>query len=241
MRALRILIVDDHRLFAEGLDSALRDRGLDSLRIAINGREAIAAAEAMEPDLVLMDLALPDLDGLSVGQRILADHPDTRILALSGLDDARLAREALRSGFHGYLLKQASLADLVGAILAVAHSQAVIPQEVAQALMDEDGSDDSDEADPEVLLAKQLTRREREILALLASGASGREIAAELYLSPNTVRTHVQNILTKLQVHSRLEAVAFATRHGLSARLAVGGNGGLLPRGERFPARVGGE
>jgi two-component system nitrate/nitrite response regulator NarL len=225
---LNILIVDDHRLFAEGLRSALRERGMESVAIAVSGREAIAMARARQPDMVLLDLALPDLDGLTVGQRILADHPGTRILALSGLDDASLARDALRDGFRGYLLKHASLSDLVGAILAATNSQMVIPQEVARAMLEGERDHEPADQDPEALLARQLTRREREILALLAAGASGKEIAAELFLSPNTVRTHVQNVLTKLQVHSRLEAVAFAARHGLSVRLAVSGNGGTL-------------
>jgi DNA-binding NarL/FixJ family response regulator len=191
-------------------------------RIATSGKEAIYAARVDRPDTVLMDIGLPDIDGLTAGERILAERPQTRVLALTGLEDRSLVREALESGFQGFLMKHSSLAEIIGAIIASADSQTVIPRDAARALF---GTEAEQMPEEDSLMAKTLTRREREILALLAAGASAREIARQLFLSPNTVRTHIQNILTKLQVHSRLEAVAFAIRSGISRQ--TNGRSGL--------------
>jgi DNA-binding NarL/FixJ family response regulator len=214
---IRVLIVDDHSLFAEGLRSALEDHGITTVAIASTGAQAIAAARKNRPNLVLLDLNLPDMDGFVVAQRLLEQQGDLKILALTALDDSRAAQEAIRAGFRGYLPKHAGVTDLVSAIIAATRSQAVLPHDLAQALFGGERQGKAARSSPRGP-EKQLTNREREILALLATGATGPEIAATLYLSPNTVRTHVQNILAKLGVHSRLEAVAVATRLGLARR-----------------------
>jgi DNA-binding NarL/FixJ family response regulator len=229
---IRVLIVDDHLLFAEGMQAILREHGFDVVGIASTGREAVAMARATRPDSIVMDIALPDIDGLTAGGIILEELPDTRIVAVTAIDHPDVVRDALRSGFNGCLLKHASMPDVVGALIASTHSQAVIPMQAVSTIMAASTPRPEDQEWPSML--KQLTRREREVLGLLAEGMSGRDIAERLFLSRNTVRTHIQNILTKLQVHSRLQAAALATRHGI-----VGGSAGPFaePRVSPRPGR----
>ena len=168
------------------------------------------------PDLVLMDIALPDQSGLIAGKRILDAWPEAKILALTALSERLVAEEALRIGFRGYLTKDIPISQLLNTVRAVIDEQLVVPHRLGPA------SRQSAEHEGAELLAAQLTLREREVLALLVGGASGREISEELGISRNTVRTHVQSILTKLQVHSRLEAATFAVRHRLMALPGAG-------------------
>jgi DNA-binding NarL/FixJ family response regulator len=202
---MRILVVDDHKLFAEAVQMALERLG-NEVMVATSGAEAVETAERSSPDVVLLDIGLPDRSGFAVGQEILERLPSARIVVVTSLDDQRTLQEVIRLGFHGFLTKDTRLPLLVRAIGDAADGQLSIPHRLA-ARARYDGDRDAD------LLASQLTPREREVLALLTSGASSPEIARTLAVSPNTVRTHVQSILAKLQVHSRLEAVAFATRH----------------------------
>jgi DNA-binding NarL/FixJ family response regulator len=170
-------------------------------------------ARSTRPDSVVMDVDLPDVDGFTAGRIILGELPDTRILAITAIDHPDVVRDALRSGFHGCLWKHATMQEVVGALIASTHSQAVIPMQAATTIVADSGPQADGWESPALL--KQLTPREREVLGLLAEGMSGRDIAEGLFLSRNTVRTHIQNILTKLQVHSRLQAAALATRHGI--------------------------
>lgn len=161
--------------------------------------------------MVLMDLGLPDRSGLSVGRDILDAVPDTKLIALTALDDASAVREALRSGFHAYVTKSTPVSHFLNSIRAVLDGQVVIPPRLAPAFA---GARSEGERATQ-LLADQLTTRERQVLGLLVDGKSGPAIARQLFISSNTVRTHIQSILTKLQVHSRLEAAAFAVRNGV--------------------------
>jgi DNA-binding NarL/FixJ family response regulator len=210
---IRVLIVDDHLLFAEGMQAILRENGFEVVGIASTGQDAVSMARSTRPDSVVMDVVLPDMDGLAAGRVILEELPDTRILAVTAIDHPDVVRDALRSGFHGCLLKHASMPEVVGALIASTHSQAVIPMNAASTILANSDPQADDWEGPSVL--RQLTPREREVLGLLAKGISGRDIAERLFLSRNTVRTHIQNILTKLQVHSRLQAAALATRLGI--------------------------
>jgi DNA-binding NarL/FixJ family response regulator len=198
------------------LAASLESHGVEVMGTVTNGRAAVTAARAETPDIVLMDLGLPDVDGLTAGKRILADRPETKLVAITGLNDAGMVREAIRAGFQGYVMKETSLSELLGSLMAVARTQSVLPREAAQALAGMRSKEQHAE-----LLAKQLTARERQILTLLSEGVPGRELAHHLHLSPNTIRTHIQNICSKLQVHSRLEAVAFAMRHGIVSSMGV--------------------
>jgi two-component system, NarL family, nitrate/nitrite response regulator NarL len=176
--------------------------------VAPTAEDAFVAMERERPDLVLMDLGLPDQSGLAAGKAILERFPDQKILALTARDDHWAVEEALQIGFHGYVTKNTAVEEFVQAVQTVSAGQVVLPRRLSSG----NGRSEDEHA---ALMAEQLTPREREVLTLLVQGASGDAIARPLGISPNTVRTHVQSILTKLQVHSRLEAAAFAVRHHL--------------------------
>jgi DNA-binding NarL/FixJ family response regulator len=196
---------------AESMASVLRGHGIEVIGIAASGREAVALAKRERPDVVLMDIGLPDMDGIDAGRQILDEVPEARLIALTGLESAEVVQEAMLTGFHGYLHKHAPSSELIQAMRVVAEGQAVMPQKTAQRLATV-GSATSNGGE---VAASRLTARELDVLALLVEGADTAEVARRLFLSPNTVRTHIQNILGKLQVHSRLEAASYAVRVGL--------------------------
>jgi DNA-binding NarL/FixJ family response regulator len=188
------------------MSAALVSVGIEVIGVAATAADGFRQAE-LEPDVILMDLALPDQSGLAAGKRIVDRWPQARLIAVTALADRLVADEAMRLGFRGYVTKDTSVTQLVNSVASVVDGQMVMPHALAPARRRRD--------DPAALLASQLTPRELEVLAMLVEGLTGPEMAARLGVSPNTIRTHVQSILTKLQVHSRLEAAAFAVRHGL--------------------------
>ena len=208
---IKVLIVDDHILFAESIRRTLEAHGLQVLGVAGNEKDALPMARSGQPDLVLMDLNLPDADGADVARKIMKDCPDAKVLVVTSLTNPRRVTEIIRDGFQGYLTKDTPLAQFVSAVRAAIDGQVVMPMRVARAVA---GSKTEEEANA-ALLADHLTTREHEVLTLLASGATSEVIAEELSVSLNTVRTHIQNVLTKLQVHSRLEAATFAVKYGI--------------------------
>jgi two-component system nitrate/nitrite response regulator NarL len=190
--------------------------GLEVAAIVTTGGDALDASRKHRPDLVLIDVGLPDESGIAVGAKLLAEWPETRVVALTALTDPELVREALHVGFSGYLTKDTQADLFARAVQGIIDGQIVVPQRLGkEALEPVPVIAVEHEASAVGLLARQLTPRELEVLEMLAQGAGGREIAQRLGVSPNTVRTHVQGILSKLQVHSRLEAAAFAVRHQL--------------------------
>jgi two-component system nitrate/nitrite response regulator NarL len=207
----RILIVEDHKLFAEVIRTTLEGLGMYVVDVVHTGGEGVARATKEQPDMVLLDLGLPDEDGLSVGKKIIDACPNAKVVAVPALPDSRAVTEAIRLGFQGYVTKDTPVTQFVSSVRAVLNGQVVMPAKLAKAAT---GGRSKEEQEAE-LLATQLTDRERELLLLLVQGLNSKEIAVRLSISPNTVRTHVQSILTKLQVHSRLEAAAFAVRYGL--------------------------
>jgi DNA-binding NarL/FixJ family response regulator len=211
---MRVLIVDDHKLFAEAVEIALERHGMDVVT-ATTAEDGLTAAARHEPDVVLLDIGLPDRSGLALGEEILHAHPDAKIVIVTSLEDQRALQDAVKLGFHGFLTKDTKLPQLVRAIQDVAEGQLVVPHRLAVRRR-------YDSLEGAELLASQLTPRELEVLGLLSGGANNGQIAQTLVVSPNTVRTHVQSILAKLQVHSRLEAVAFATQHNLIPRSRAG-------------------
>jgi two-component system, NarL family, nitrate/nitrite response regulator NarL len=208
---IRALIVDDHTLFAEAVRATLEARGIEVVAVVADGAGALDRVAVDRPDVVLLDLGLPDRSGLAVGADILDEAPETKVLALTALDDPRAVKEAMRTGFHGYLTKDTPVAKFVEAVLATIGGQVVMPHRLAAHAAGVRSSHEREVA----LMAEQLTYRELDVLRLLAEGMRGEAIARKLGISRNTVRTHVQSILTKLQVHSRLEAATFAVRHGI--------------------------
>jgi two-component system nitrate/nitrite response regulator NarL len=202
---MRALIVDDHVLFAQAVRPTLESLGLE-VRSATRASEAMGIARRETIDLVLLDLALPDQDGLSFGREVLEEFPHMRVLALTARDDPTTVAEALRLGFSGYLTKDLPVSEFARSLRVAIDGQVVVPERPDP--LRADGSADDG--------AGLLTPREREVLRLLLEAASGAEIARSLSISRNTVRSHIHNILTKLQVHSRLEAAAWAARNGLA-------------------------
>ena len=182
---------------------------MEVVGVATRGGEALASVPEARPDVVLLDIGLPDQSGLNVGKAIVEKYPHIKVIALTALNDARVAQEAIRAGFAGYLTKDTPVSRLVGLIQTVCDGQVVIPQQLMSSVAETKSPQERDAA----LFAEQLTERERDVLRLLVVGAASRDIAEKLSISPNTVRTHVQSILSKLQVHSRLGAAAFAVRY----------------------------
>jgi two-component system nitrate/nitrite response regulator NarL len=207
---VRVLVVDDHALFTDAIVPLLLQMEMEVLDVVRNGGEAIAAARRHRPDLVMIDLGLPDMGGISVGRQILDEHPETMLVALTGRSDAEAVREARAAGFHGYLTKTIPLRRFSGALSAALKGEAVLVHPTPEPTpVLADGDRDA------ALLAAQLTPRERQVLELLVEGRDNATIARRLSVSGNTVRTHVQSILTKLGVRSRLQAAAFAVRYGV--------------------------
>lgn len=196
-------------LFAEAVQAAIQGLGMSVTHIVTTGEGAITEVDRAVPDVIFMDIGLPDQSGLMAGRIILERHPEARIIALTALSDRSAVEEALRIGFVGYLTKDTPVARFVNAIRSAVDGHLVLPQRLSPVRRQTQVEKDV------ALMASQLTPREREVLTLLVRGADGRRAAATLGISLNTVRTHVQSILTKLQVHSRLEAATFAVRHGI--------------------------
>lgn len=209
---IRILLADDHAAFRSGLRALLAAfRDIVLLGEAENGDDAIRLAAELQPDVVLMDLNMPGIDGVGATREIVATSPHIAILVLSMYEDDDQVFSALRAGARGYLLKGADRAELVRAIRSVASGEAIFGAAIARRLVAYFGRRPTLEAAP----FPELTEREREILELIARGKSNADITGRLVLSPKTVRNHVSNIFSKLQVRDRAEAIVRAREAGL--------------------------
>jgi DNA-binding NarL/FixJ family response regulator len=212
---VRVLLADEQSLFREAVKVVLSSEGdLDVVAEARDGVQALAEAERTQPDVALLDANLPNCDGIRATQLILARVPACRVIVFSGQEDERVLLEAMEAGASGYLSKEAPLAELIEATRAVHRGEALVPPRMLGALLQR-VIHRRRERDEAIKRMTNLTRREREVLALLAQGADNDMIAQRLVISPETARTHVQNVLGKLSVHSRLEAAAFVTQNGI--------------------------
>ncbi len=215
-RPVRVLLVDDDDLMRAGLKAVLSsDPHIDVVGEAANGRAAIASVRALRPDLVLMDVRMPDLDGIGATREILAGAAETKIVILTTFEDDDYIFGALNAGASGFLLKRTSPENLLAAVHAVAAGDSLLSPSVTRTVIermahqptpDLAGSDRLDE----------LTPREREVLALIARGLSNTEIAEQLVIEESTVKTHVKRILMKLRLRDRVQAVIFAYETGLT-------------------------
>lgn len=207
----RVVIVDDHRLVREGLSRTLVDAGFEVVGQAENGAEGLDVAERTRPHVVLMDVSMPVLDGITAAKRMRTRAPDARVVILTMHADADLVDRARTAGATGYLLKDASSDEVVAAVRAAADGRQVISSGLAEAVTAPEPSTET-ELVGEV---PELTARELQILQMLADGCSPAEVAERLFISPKTVRNHLTNVYDKLGVGSRSQAIVVALRHGL--------------------------
>jgi DNA-binding NarL/FixJ family response regulator len=208
---IRILLVDDHQLFTEGLTELLSFHDdLSVVGASSSGERALVEVAALHPDVVLMDLQMPGLDGVSAIRHITAHHRSTAVLALTMYDDDASVFAVLRAGARGYVLKGAHQDELVAAIRAVARGEAVFGARVADRVLAHFSA-----ASTQVPALPELTPRERQVLGLLAGGSNTATIANRLHLSPKTVRNHLSTIFAKLHVADRTQAVLRAREAGL--------------------------
>jgi DNA-binding NarL/FixJ family response regulator len=213
---LRVLIVDDQRLMRVGLRTLLELEGdLEVVGEAGDGLEALVQAEALEPDVVLMDVRMPELDGVAATRQLLARRPQTRVLILTTFDDDALVFEGLRAGALGYLLKDASGAELAAAVRSVAAGSAVIGPSLAGRVLEQLSRLRPEDGSGQQGLLEPLSERERQILALIAEGLSNGSIAYRLELAEGTVKNYVSAILQKTGSRDRTQAVLRARELGL--------------------------
>lgn len=213
---IRVLIADDQALFRRGLYVVLgTEENIEVVAEAENGEEAIAKAQELAPDVVLMDVRMPRVNGIDAARQISMDVPSTKILMLTVSDEEDDLYEAIKAGANGYLLKEISVEEVAEAIRAVVQGQSLISPSMASKLLNEFNMLAKKAEERQQFPAPALTGRELEVLKLVAKGMSNREIADELYISENTVKNHVRNILEKLHLHSRMEAVIYAVRERL--------------------------
>ncbi len=217
---IRLLLVDDQSLFREGLRTLLSlHEDLQVVGEAGNGLEALTAADSLRPDVVLMDLRMPVLDGVAATRRLLAAHPAARVIVVTTFDDDELVFDGLRAGAVGYLLKDVSSDKLVEAIRAAARGESFLQPSIAAKVLAEfnrlERTPSPAPTSPPPALAEPLSERELEILRLLAAGDSNKEIAAALYITEGTVKNHITNILGKLDARDRTQAALRARELGL--------------------------
>lgn len=209
---IRVLLADDHPVYRDGLALLLGSiPGIEVAGTAADGLEAVERAADLQPDVVVMDVRMPGLDGIEATRRIVADSPHVAVVVLTMSEEDATLFAAMRAGARGYLLKGANQAEIVRAITAVAHGEAIFGPAVARRVAEFFHA--APAADDPVF--PQLTPREREILALVAAGRSNTQIAAALFLSQKTVRNNVSNIFAKLHVADRAEAIVRAREAGL--------------------------
>ena len=213
---IRVLLVDDHALFRRGLMLVLEaEDGIEVVGEADDGIDAVAKAEALAPDVVLMDVRMPRLGGIDATRQVAALLPSCRIIMLTVSDEEDDLYEAIKAGATGYLLKEISIEEVADAVRAVVQGQTLITPSMASKLIAEFTALSRRASDRQEMPAPRLTERELDVLRLVAQGRTNREVADELYIAENTVKNHVRNILEKLHLHSRMEAVLYAVRERL--------------------------
>lgn len=208
----RVLLVDDHPIWRDALERDLREAGYDVVGAFGDGESAVRAAPALRPDVVLMDLRLPGMSGVDAAAALVATDPGVRILMFSATGEDADVLAAMKAGARGYLIKSAKPAELLEAVRRTEQGEATFSPGLAALVLGEYHRIRRDEPSP----GAELTQREAEILRLVSTGSSARQIAAQLVLSHRTVQNHIQNTLRKLQLHNRVELTRWAIEQGLA-------------------------
>jgi DNA-binding NarL/FixJ family response regulator len=204
---VRILIADDHALFRDGLRSLLTAQGHDVVGEARNGREAVALTHEKHPDIVLMDLSMPELDGIAATRQLMSELPETKVVVLTASEEEANLFGAIKAGARGYLLKNLEAGDFFDLLDQASLGELALTSELAKKLLHEFAKPAKEPAE------ETLTPRERDVLDLMVEGVtSNRKLAKRLNLSENTVKFHIRNILDKLRLHDRAQAVGYALR-----------------------------
>ncbi|MGQ0616454.1 MAG: response regulator [Acidimicrobiia bacterium] len=207
---IRLLLADDHRMLREGLRRSMTEEGFDVVGEARNGLEAVEMANALVPDVVLMDVSMPEMDGIEAARRLHQDRPEVRVLMLTMHADADVVASAIRAGASGYLVKDCSTDEIADAVRMAASGDTALSPQLASTMLDELRRMDRPVDD-----SRLITKREEEVLQLIADGCSTPEVAAALYISQKTVKNHLASIYQKLDARDRTQAVLAAVRMGI--------------------------
>lgn len=214
MPKIKVLVADDHTIVRHGIYALLGLMSdIELVGEAVNGKEALEKVEKLMPDVVIMDIAMPLMDGLEATRRICKEFPETKVIALTQYDDREFVFPVIEAGARGFISKTAASSELASAIRSVYRGDSYLSPSVARVFVEgyQQGIDLVKDRDP----YKQLTNREREILKLLAEGHTSHEIAAMLVLSPKTIDRHKTNLMAKLAIHSRADLIKYALRKGI--------------------------
>lgn len=217
MEQLNVLVADDHRLFRQGLIGLMKTRQdlVNVVGEAANGREAIEMVALLRPDLVLMDIFMPEVDGLQATAHIRKHYPGTIVVVLTSSEDEKHLYEAIQAGAAGYLLKDLDADELFQLISGARNNEVVMTRALGARLLQYISNPPSQPDSPLEEISRVLTEREIDVLRLVAQGASNPQIAEALYISINTVKVHLRNILDKLRLDNRTQAATYAISHGL--------------------------
>jgi len=210
----RVLLVDDHDLFRAGLRNLLEDQGVQIIGECTNGRDALRAVKDLAPDVVVMDLNMPGISGVEATRQISMIAPLTRVLVLTISDQDADVMDAILAGACGYLLKDASISELLQGIRSAAVGESLVSPVIAAKVLQRVRASSASRHEADVIHS-ELSDREIEVLKLIANGKDNAMIAGELHISPKTVKNHISNILMKLQIENRIQAAVFAVRSGI--------------------------
>lgn len=208
---MKILLVDDHKLMRDGLRAILEKEGLEVVGEAESGRDALALAQQLKPQIVLMDVSMPDLNGMDATRRLRAEHPGLKVIGLSMHSDQRYVVAMFEAGAVGYLLKNSAAQELILAVHAVAEDLTYVSPAIASVVVDALGPPSQSNVE------RPLSPREREVLQLLAEGATSKDIAGRLHLAIATVETHRRQIMDKLGLRTIAQLTKYAIREGLTS------------------------
>ena len=214
MEPIRILLADDHTLFRKGIRTILEQMpGMEVVGEAANAEEAVARALELVPDAILMDIKMPVISGIEATQRVLKDNPHIGVVLVTMFDDPESVFSGMRAGARGYVLKEAEPEELRIAIEAATRGEFILCPIIAKKVLDRFGT--NPQASPSGMPREELTHRELQVLQLAADGLANKEIADELVISAKTVKNHISNIFSKLQVNDRTQAILYGLRKGL--------------------------